>query len=629
VINLKLLLPTLRSILGQLPHLGKAIHLVWTAAHNWMLVWISLLIVQGLLPGATVYLSRSLVNRLVRSVGGGTTWEAVRPVLGLVAWMAGLMLLTELLRGAATWVRTAQSELVKDYISRLIQHQSSTVDFAFYESPDYYDRLHRAQRDAYFRPVALLESGGSVLQNSITLLAMVAVLIPFGLWLPLALLVSTLPAFHVVLRFSLRQYQLGVRMTPDERRAWYYNWLLTTGDTAAEMRLFNLGNHFQELHQAIRERLRNEQLRLVRQQGLSEVGAGGMALLITGITLAWMVWRALQGRVTLGDLALFYQAFNQGQGVMRSVLQNLGQIYSNSLFLSNLFEFLDLQPQVIDPQHPLPIPTVLQQGIRFEHIKFSYPGSDRVALENFNLTIPAGQIVAIVGNNGAGKSTLIKLLCRLYDPQAGRITLDGLDLKDLATADLRNLITVLFQQPVHYNATAAENIALGVIGRDAENGGAADQIDRAIESRIQHLNPQIVAAAEAGGADQPINRLPQTYDTLLGKWFVGGTDLSGGEWQRVALSRAFLRQAEIIILDEPTSAMDSWAEADWLRRFRSLVAGRTAIIITHRFTTAMQADMIHVMVEGKIVESGRHAGLLAQGGSYAQSWALQVQGITP
>lgn len=603
--NFRILNTKLRGVLAQLPYLPRSLILVWAAARSWTLFWIVLLIVQGLLPAATVYLTRLLVNSLVAALGAGADLAKISPTLVLIGLMAGILLLSEFLRSATSWVRTAQSELVQDYISALIHRQSVAADLAFYESPDYYDHLHRARSDASYRPVALVESLGSLLQNSITLVAMALVLIPYGLWLPIALLVSTLPAFGVVLRYTLRQHQWRLRITADERRTWYYDWLLTSGETAAELRLFNLGNHFQSAYQKLRQRLRKEHLQIAKDQSLAELGAGVVSLLITGTALAWVVWQALQGRMTLGDLALFYQAFNQGQRLMRSLLENVGQLYANSLFLGNLFEFLALKPQVVEPLYPIPAPTTLQTGISFHHVTFRYPGSQRVALRDFNLTIPAGKIVAIVGANGAGKSTLIKLLCRLYDPEAGCIELDGIDLRDLPLLELRRLISALFQQPVHYNTTVAENIALGNI--------------TAAPSRVA-----IADAAQAARATSFIARLPQGYDTLLGKWFVNGTDLSGGEWQRLALARAFLGQAPIIVLDEPTSAMDPWAEADWLQQFRLLAAGRTAVIITHRFTTAMRADIIQVMAEGQIVESGCHHELLALGGRYAQSWKNQT-----
>ncbi len=318
-----------------------------------------------------------------------------------------------------------------------------------------------------------------------------------------------------------------------------------------------------------------------------------------------MAWQALQGLFNLGDLAMFYQAMNQGQRLMRNLLTGLSDIYRNLLFLDDLFVFLDLQPSLSDPERPVSPPAGLHAGVRLEDVTFGYPDSERAALTNFDLHLPAGHIVAIVGENGAGKSTLLKLLCRFYDPQAGRITWDGCDLRAMTQADLRRRITVLFQQPAYYHETAADNIAIG---------DRAAPPDRA----------RIETAARAAGADGFINRLPEGYDTVLGKWF-GYTELSVGEWQRLALARSFVRRADLVILDEPTSAMDSWAEAAWLGRFRELVADRTALIITHRFTTAMQADVIYVMHEGRVVESGTHAELVALGGRYAVSWQMQMR----
>jgi ATP-binding cassette subfamily B protein len=597
---------TVQIAFARFRELPRALTLVWSAARAWTLAWLVLLVVQGLLPVVTVYLTRALVDRLASAVGAGATWSSLRPILIPAALAGATLLILELLEGIAGWVRTAQAEYLKDHVTELIQRTSLNADLAFYEWPEYYDHLHRARGEADYRPVALLESMGSLLQNGITLLAMGMVLIPYGVWLPVVLLASTLPALYVVLVFTLRLHHWRLRTTPDDRRTWYYDWVVTTGETAAEVRLFGLGGYFQALYRTLRRRLRGERLQMARRQVVAEMGAGTLALLTTCGTMAWMVWRTVDGRATLGDLALFYQAFHQGQRLMHTLLQNVGKLYANSLFLGNLFEFLALEPKITDPQHPRPIPHALTKGIAFEHVAFRYPGSKRLALEGFNLTIPAGQLVALVGPNGAGKSTLVKLLCRFYDPEAGRVTLDGIDLRALSLEQLQSRMTVLFQTPVHYHATVAENIALGDL--------------------TQRVAPEVQAAARAAGADEIIAALPRGYDQPLGNWFEVGTELSVGEWQRIALARAFLRQAPIIALDEPTAAMDPWAEADWLERFRSLAAGRTAIFITHRFTTAMHADVIHVMEGGRIVESGCHKDLLSQGGRYAESWATQTQG---
>ena len=596
----------LDAALAQLPCVPRTLALVWAASGDLTGLWILLLVVQGLLPIATVYLTRILVNDLVAAVRAQGAWQEVRPALLVVAVLAGVLLLAEILRGSASWIREAQSERVQDHITGLIHDRSVAADLAFYETPDFFDHLHRARAEAGFRPIALLENLGSLLQNGVTLAGMALVLVPYGVWLPIALLVSTLPALLAVLRFAMRNHQWYLKTTADERRIYYYDWLLTSADTAAELRLFGIGPHFQSAYQALRRHLRDGRLELKRTQALAELSAGAIALGITGCAMGWMVWRALHGLATLGDVALFYQAFNQGQLLLRSLLQHTGQIYADVLFLGNLFEFLELKPKVVDPPCPSLVPIRLRDGIHFDQVSFRYSGSSRDALQNFSLTIPTGQIAAIVGPNGAGKSTLIKLICRLYDPNEGRLEIDGVDLRNFRLEDLRRQISVLFQSPVHYSTTARENIAMG-------------------DLRAAPGNHDIETAVLASGAAEFVAGLPKGYENILGRWFEGGVELSTGEWQRIALARAFLRRAPILLLDEPTSAMDSWAEADWLARFRRLAEGRTAVLITHRLTTAMYADIIHVVADGRLLESGTHVELVARNGRYAQSWARQTE----
>jgi ATP-binding cassette, subfamily B, bacterial len=430
------------------------------------------------------------------------------------------------------------------------------------------------------------------------------VLARFGWWIPLALIASTLPALAVVLRYGLRQHLWRKRVTSDERRSWYYDWLLTDSETAAELRLFGMPEHFQSLYQGLRAQLRGQKLELARSQSWAELAAGLFALGVAGASMGWMAWRAARGVVTLGELALFYQAFQQGLGLMRTLLQGVGQLYYNLLFLGNLFEFLSLERKVVSPEVPARLEGRKQREIRFRDVRFRYPGIGQAALDGFTLTIPAGSIAAVVGPNGAGKSTLLKLLCRFYDPEEGHVEIDGVDLRNLNLQELRRHIAVLFQEPVHYQGTVRDNIALG------------DLWSAATDEAIQR-------AAEEAGIREKIAGLPRGFETILGRWFAEGEELSVGEWQRVALARSFFRQAGIIVLDEPTSAMDPWAEADWLRRFRRLAEERTVLIITHRFTTAMYADVIHVMGEGRVVESGTHEELLRGRGRYAAGWAAQ------
>ncbi|OGU16439.1 MAG: multidrug ABC transporter ATP-binding protein [Geobacteraceae bacterium GWC2_53_11] len=588
----------------QFPYLPRAFRLVRSAAGGLTFLWLALLFAQGLLPVASVYLTRTLVNGVAALTGSGGGWRAMQPLLPAAAAMALTLIGIEVCQSAGKWLRTAQSERVQDHVHELIHTQALRLDLSFYDNPGYYDQLHRARIDALSRPTALLENTGTLLQSLITLTAMGWVLFSFGIWIPLLLAIGTVPALLVVLRHTIRFHRWRVHNTAAIRQASYYDLMLTQREAAAEMRLFGLGRHFRSLFQNLRQRLRLEQVQLARSEAVAQGAAALFGLASMAGALAWMGRLALRGTIGLGDLALFYQAFFQGQRMMRSLLGSTGEIYRNLAFLENLFEFLALEPRIAEPEKPLPHPG-LNREIALRDVSFSYPGSSRTALANFNLTIPAGQITALVGENGAGKTTLIKLLCRFYDPEQGRVLMDGTDIRDLALAPLRQRITVLFQDPVHYHDSVYNNIAFG----DLDTNPGKERIE---------------AAAHASGADAPISRLPRGYETVLGKWF-GGAELSGGEWQRLALARAFLRDADFIILDEPTSAMDSWAEADWLLRFRQLVAGRTALIITHRFTTALQADMIHVMDQGRIIESGSHHQLLAAHGHYEESWTRQMR----
>ncbi len=588
------------------PYLVRACRLLWETAPGWLVLWIALLLVSGLLPVTTVYLSKAIVDRLAVGLGAGQQWQSLLPVFKPLTALVGILLLMGVLRSAAAMTRTLYSQQVQDRISLLIQDKSVALDLSFYDQADYYDKLHRARNDAAYRPMALIESMGTLLQNTITFLAMAAVLIPYSVLAPAALLVSTLPALYIVLAHRLRYYAWNLRNTEHQRRAWYYDWILTSREHAAEIRVFSLASHFQEAFAELRQRLRRESLQLLRAQTLAELGSSCFALLVTGLAMGWMVWRAMAGALTIGDLALFYQAFNQGQRLLRSLLNDVGQMYSSSLFLADFFAFLDLKPQIRSPTDPVALPARLKEGIRFAGVSFQYPGGRGPVVENFDFFIPANAITALVGANGSGKSTLIKLLCRLYEPAAGSITYDDLDIRRCSLGDVRRYVSVLFQDPVRFNTSLAENIWLG----DIASSRQAEVIDH---------------AARSAGIDALLPGLENGYETRLGSWFAGSTDLSGGEWQRVALARAFFRQSPVILLDEPTSSMDSWSELDWLERFKVLARGRTALLVTHRLTTAMQADIIHVLDNGRIIESGSHSELVRLGGRYAASWRKQMK----
>jgi ATP-binding cassette subfamily B protein len=600
-----MLIGQIKTFFGQLPAGRRALSLVWAAAGGWTLAWGVLLIGQGLIPASQALLLRALINRLVVHDGHVPSWATIAPpALGIaVLWMVG-----QILSSALSWVRAVQAERVQDEVHRRIHLQSLRLDLSFFDRPESYDQLHRARVDAISQPLALLESLGTVAQNGLGFLVLAGILWSYAGWLPLLLILTGLPGLLLVARHILHEHHWQKQHTFQERRTRYLDYLITDRATAAEFRLFDLGPYHRQAFEALRTTLREGKLRLVRNGAWTELASGVLAWAGSLVGLGWMLQRTLTGKVGLGDLLLCFQIFQQSQTLLRALLEGAGKIYRSLLFVENLEEFLALQPALVQATSGaagLPV----RHSIRFENVGFTYPGGAHRALDGFQMEIPQGQVVALVGHNGAGKSTLIKLLCRFYDPDAGRILLDGVDLRELDPEALRRQIAILFQDPVHYNATVRENIAYG-----------------SIENIEDHA--QLWQAAHDAGALEPIERLPDGFDTLLGKWF-GGEELSGGEWQRIALARAFFRKASLIILDEPTSAMDSWAEQDWLSRFRSLTAGRTGLMITHRFTTAMHADRIHVLDKGRVIESGTHAELVALGGTYAKSWAAQMQEFTP
>lgn len=581
--------------------------LIWQASGILVVAWVAILLVQGVIPVAVVWLTKPLVDSLQTAIGAGVNRETIQPLVNTALALGTLLIASTLLKAALQWISVAQSELVQDHISDLLHAKAAELDLAFFENAEFYDRLYRVRYEAASRPLALLENFGMLAQNLITVAGIGALLLKYGVWISLVLILGTLPALWVVVRANRRQHDWWLKTTTDRRRTQYFGDLLTMGQYAAEMRLFGLAGLFRQRFRALRQQLRIERMRLFRQQTVARLGAESIAGLTTIGTIAWMVWRAILGVATLGDVALFAQAFQRGQGLVRSLLMNIGQIHSNSLFLENLFEYLDLEAVVVPPPNPVPVPRERAYSIRFDDVSFRYPGTDRLALQQFNLNVPAGRTVAIVGSNGAGKSTLVKLICRFYDPESGRVELSGIDVRQFDPAELRKSMTVMFQLPVAYQGSVRENITLSDLTREDSTA-------------------EIEEAGREAGLSELMGRLPAGYDTLLGKAFAGGTELSVGEWQRIAMARSYFRRGGLIVLDEPTSSMDSWSEAQWFERFHRLAAGATAIIITHRLTIARRADEIHVMEEGRIVESGSHEALLALGGRYAGSWANQVMG---
>jgi ATP-binding cassette subfamily B protein len=584
--------------------LARAWRLVWRAAPRLSAASVALTVMQSALPLAALYLVKLIVDAITAAVGGADA-AALQTVFMLIAIAGAIALASVAINSAAGVVGEAQAQLVADHMHDVLHAKSIEVDLEYYENPQYYDTLHRAQQEAPYRPTRIVKGLVTVGQSALSLAAMAALLLSFHWGIALVLFVAVVPEALVQLKYANVMYAWRRSRTPTERHAQYYEWMMTGSAHAQELRLFDLGGLFLRQFRDLRDRLRRERFGLVVRRSAVEFCTQSAATLAVFGAYAFIAYRAVGGDITLGDLVMYFAAFQRGQEFLRQLLRGVAGLYEDNLFLTNLYEFLDLKRKLAEPPRPMPVPRPLRQGIVFERVSFYYGAKQ--ALADVDLTIPAGATVALVGENGSGKTTLIKLLARLYDPSAGRITLDGIDLREFATAALRREISVIFQDYVRYNLTARENIWFG----NVESGPDSSRI---------------AAAARRAGAGELIQRLPNGYETVLGKWFEDGEELSVGEWQKIALARALLREAQIIVLDEPTSAMDAQAEYEMFQRFREVAAGRTAILISHRLSTVKMADLIYVLRAGRVVESGTHGELVRKAGAYAHLFKAQASG---
>jgi ATP-binding cassette subfamily B protein len=514
-------------------------------------------------------------------------------------------LLVALARLASEYVTEAQSLQVTDSVAEILHAQSVAVDLAYYEDPAYYDTLHRAQGEAPYRPARIVSGLVQIAQNGLALAGIAAWLVTFNWVLAVVLFLAVLPGALARLVYSRRLYGLQREQTEQDRRSWYYHTVLTEVLHAKELRIYNLGAFFRERYLDVRRALRAGTLTLTKHRVTAEFLTQVVATVALFGSLASIASQTVQGAITLGDLAVYYLGFQTGLTMLQAVLRAMAGLYEDNLFLANLYQFLDLQPGITAPRDPKPVPRPMARGIIFRDVTFRYPGNEADAVSGINLELRPGEVVALVGENGSGKSTIAKLLCRLYDPASGDITIDGISLPDLDPVAWRREISVAFQDFAHYAMTAGENVWLGDIEKTYDADGIAQ-------------------AGARSGADGVVRKLPSGYDTMLGRWFQDGQELSAGEWQRLAMARAFWREARILILDEPSSALDPLAEAALTREFRTLLGGRTALVISHRLSTVQMADRIYVLDGGRIVESGAHAELLVRGGVYSRLYRTQA-----
>jgi ATP-binding cassette subfamily B protein len=583
----------------------RVLALVWEANPGLTLALAVLNLAQGGLPAARVWVSKLLIDAVVAAVTTGSGTAALPQVLFLVALQFAISAAGNILSTIGNICQQLLQEQVANRIQLLVMRQANALDLVFFERPQFYDLLQQVQREATFRPVQMVQTAFGLIRQVLTFVSLLALLVNLEWFIAVAALLSPIPAFISSARYGWQGYQMMRWQSPLRRMMSYLTNLLTSDTYNKEVKLFTVGNFFIERFSNLFQRYYAENRSLVIRRYLAGAGWSMLTVLTSGLTFLYVAYRTLGGTISVGGLTLYVQAADGVSQAFSALLSGLQSMYEHQLYLKTLFELLDFQPQVRAPESPVPMRHPMEKGIEFRNVTYSYEGKDEPALKDVSFSIARGETVAIVGHNGAGKTTLVKLVARLYDPQEGQVLIDGRDVREYDPDELRGEFGVLFQDYVSYQFSARENIGIG---------------------RVERLDDTsaIATAASKSGASTVIEGLPQGYDTVLGKWFDGGVNLSGGEWQKVALGRAFMREAQILILDEPSAALDARAEYELFSRLRELAHGRTAIFISHRFSTVRQADRILVFEEGRLIESGTHEELLKLGGRYAELFNLQA-----
>jgi len=586
-------------------NLFRYLHFIWDSGPRWTVVSLIVVVIQGVLPLLTLYLMKLAVESVEGALGYDTI-GGFKSVTVFIALLGAATLLEAMSSSVDRVISMVQGNVVTDRMYDVLHAKSTEVDLEYYESAQYHDTLHRAQQEAPVRPARVLNNLRQLIQNSISVLVIGVLLIWLHWAVVFVLVAAALPGVFVRMGYAKKMHSWERRKTPMERQAAYLNGVLTKDAYAKEIRLFDLGSLFTGRFRQLQSQLRREKVSIATKKTFAELLTISAAICVSFGLLGYLAMRTVQGLMSLGDLVMFYAAVQRGQALLRQVFNSVADLYEDNLFLGNLYKFLELKPRLEEPSNPRPLSRPFKSGIVFDHVSFHYPGDEHRVLEDIVLTIRPGEHVALVGENGAGKTTMAKLLCRLYDPTSGAITLDGVDLRQYATKDLRRSISVVFQDYPRYQLTARENIWLGNINVPQDG---------------QYLDPAVCKA----GIHPVISQLAKGYDTVLGKSFEGGHELSAGEWQKIAIARAFLHDGEIIVLDEPSSSLDAYAEYEIFERFHQLVKGKTAILISHRLSTVKMVDRIYVLKQGRIVECGTHTELMKESRIYARMFETQAQ----
>jgi ATP-binding cassette subfamily B protein len=598
-----------------LRNIGPFLAMVWRASPALTLATIVLRLTRAVLPVAALWFGKLIIDEVIRLSalvpqpdtltgwwqGGEIDW-----LLVLVLVEFGLAVLSDLLARLIGLVDTLLSEkLTMSSSIRLMDH-AATLDLEDFEDSEFQDQLERARRQSSGRMTLMGQLFGQM-QDLVTVATFAGGLLIYNPWLIVLLIIALIPAFLGEAHFSAQSYTLDFRRTPERRELDYVRQTAASVETAKEVKIFGLSRFLTDRYRTLSQSFYTANRTIAQKRALWGALFTGVGTVGYYLAYAWIIGRTLTGALTIGDLTFLAGSFRRLRNLLEGLLASFSSTAAQALYLDDLFDFFKVEPEILSPPDPAPLPRPIREGFVFENVGFRYPGAERWAVRHLNFTLKAGETLALVGENGAGKTTLVKLLARLYDPDEGRILLDGRSLRDYDVDELRGAMGVIFQDFVRYNLTAADNIAIG-----------------RIEARSDR--ERIEAAAQRSYADRIIEDLPRGYDQMIGKRFRKGVELSGGEWQKIAIARAYMRGAEVLILDEPTAALDARSEFEVFQRFKELSEGKTAVLISHRFSSVRMADRILVLSGGRVEAAGTHEELLAQDGRYAELFELQAAG---
>ena len=626
--------PTWRERVAALRYVPPLISMVWQTHRGFTTTMIALRFVHAFVPIASLWVGKLIIDQVVAArdspADNSRLWK-------LVALEICIVVVGEVLSRSSALVESLLSDLFSNHTSvRLMQH-AAKLDLYQFENPAFYDQLERARRQTTGR-IGLLSRLLTMGQDTLTLASLGAALYVYNPWLLLLLAVAVLPSFLGETHFAALEYSLLYRWTPQRRQLDYLRFLGASDRTAKEVQMFGLAPWLVERYRRLADKFYEENKRLSVRKGVIATGLSFVGTLGYYGAYVIILARAVAGTITLGSLTFLAASFARSRDLIQRLLFGASDIYQQGLYLKDMFEFFEMQPTISSQPGAAEVPQPIREGFVFENVGFQYPGSERWAVRHVSFQLLSTERLAFVGENGAGKTTLTKLLARLYDPTEGRILLDGRDLREYDLESVRRAIGVIFQDFVRYDLRFDENIGVGEIAKvetyleepdDDANGKSVGARGVAVESNGDSAATppaSLVAAAEKSLAATLLPRFTEGYRQMLGRRFDGGVDLSGGEWQKIALARAYMRDAQLLILDEPTAALDARSEYEVFKKFSGLVEGRMAVIISHRFSTVRMADRIIVLQDGQAIEDGTHEELITRGGLYAELFALQAEG---